>query len=201
MSATRIAGSRCGRRGFSLIELLISLAILALLATMAAPLMELTHKRQQEQELRAALREIRQAIDAYKQAVDEGKITRKADETGYPPSLKVLYEGVEEVTQKTAAERSSLTLGAESSQSDSGPFGRETDKQSADKKKKKKKLYFLRRLPRDPFYPDTSVSPAETWGKRSYESDYDKPKDGKDVYDVFSLSPETGLNGIPYREW
>ena len=170
------------QRGFSLIELLISLVILGLLAGMAAPLMELAHKRQKEQELRAALQEIRQAIDAYKQATDEGKIARKADETGYPPSLELLYKGVEEVTEKNSA-------------------GRNVGLQQADDKKKKKIIYFLRRLPRDPFYPDTGVKPEDSWGKRSYESDYDKPKAGKDVYDVYSLSPDTALDGTPYREW
>ena len=171
-------------RGFSLIELLISLAILGLLAGMAAPLMELTHKRQQEQELRAALQEIRQAIDAYKQATDEGRIERKADATGYPPSLDVLYKGVEEVAGKNAG-------------------GRNIDLQKPEKpdEKKKKKTFFLRRLPRDPFYPDPEAKAEDTWGKRSYESDYDEPKAGKDVYDVYSLSPDTALNGTPYREW
>jgi len=154
------------KRGFTLIELLISLAILGLLATLATPLMELTNKRIKEQELRRSLQEIRQAIDAYKTASDEGKIPRKADETGYPPNLDVLYQGVVDVTDT-----------------------------------KKKKIYFLRRLPRDPFYPDTSVPPAATWGKRSYASEYSQPREGKDIYDVYSLSPDKALNDTPYREW
>lgn len=152
--------------GFSLIELLISLAILGLLATLATPLMELTHKRQQEHELRNNLQEIRQAIDAYKKAADEGKIQRKADETGYPPNLQALYEGVLD-TRNT----------------------------------KKQKIYFMRRLPRDPFYPDPDVAAADTWGKRSYDSDYNQPKEGKDVYDVYSLSTEKALDETSYSDW
>jgi general secretion pathway protein G len=80
-------------RGFTLIELLIVVAIVALLATVAAPLAELSYQRGKEQELRHALRQIRTAIDDYKRAVDEGRVERKADETGYPPSLAVLVEG------------------------------------------------------------------------------------------------------------
>ncbi|MFN3717093.1 MAG: hypothetical protein ACK4R8_10260, partial [Thiobacillus sp.] len=62
-------------------------------------------------------------------------------------------------------------------------------------------LYFLRRLPRDPFYPDASVPAAETWGLRSYASPPDAPVPGRDVFDVHSLSTAKGLNGLPYREW
>lgn len=158
-------------RGFTLIELLISLAILALLAGMAAPLLELTHQRQKEHALQQALQQIRQGIDAYKKASDEGRIARKQGESGYPPNLNVLVEGVVEITASTQ------------------------------QGKKKPKMYFLRRLPRDPLYPDPGVPAENTWGKRSYDSEYDKPKAGKDVYDVYSLSPGRALNGTLYREW
>ena len=166
-----MSGPSC-KRGFSLIELLVTLAILALLASMAAPLLELTHQRKKEHELQKALQDIRQAIDAYKAASDAGRIEHKQGESGYPPDLNVLFQGVPAANAK---------------------------EQGAGKKKPK--IFFLRRLPRDPLYPDTSVPAERTWGKRSYESEYDKPKAGKDVYDVYSLSPDKALNGTFYREW
>lgn len=64
-----------------------------------------------------------------------------------------------------------------------------------------RKIYFLRRLPRDPFHPDPSASAAETWGKRSYASPPDAPMAGADVFDVYSLSADKGMNGIAYRDW
>jgi len=146
-------------KGFTLIELLIVVAIVALLASIAAPLAELGYQRGKEQELRYALREIREAIDAYKRASDEGKIERKADASGYPPTLATLVEGVEEKTNP-----------------------------------EKTKIYFLRRIPKDPLG-------GEEWGLRSYASPADDPRDGKDVYDVYSRSEAVGLNKLPYREW
>lgn len=66
---------------------------------------------------------------------------------------------------------------------------------------KQARIYFLRRLPRDPFHPDPEAADAATWGKRSYASEPDEPKEGEDVYDVYSMSAKAGLNGIPYNKW
>ena len=146
--------------------MMVTIAIVAILATMVLPMVEMTMQRNREQELHSALRQIRNAIDNYKKAVDEGKIKTSADESGYPKTLESLVEGVEDVKSPTKA-----------------------------------KIYFLRRIPRDPMNQDSQVSAAETWGKRSYESPPDEPQEGDDVYDVYSRSPRTGLNGVPYKEW
>jgi general secretion pathway protein G len=153
-------------RGFTLIELIIVVAIVAILASGLMPLIELAAQRSKEQDLRAALRDMRTAIDAYKQAVDEGRVAKKADESGYPPSLALLATGVPN-----------------------------------EKDPEKRKIYFLRRIPRDPFFVDSQVSAEKTWGLRSYESPPDDPRDGKDVFDVYSTSRKIGLNGVPYNTW
>lgn len=145
-------------KGFTLIEMVITVAILAILASVALPFNELVVQRAKEQDLRRALRDIREAIDAYKQASDEGRITRKVGESGYPRRLEELVEGVED-----------------------------------QKHPKKQRVYFLRRLPPDPF--------GEAWGVRAYASPPEEPKEGEDVYDVFSRSERTGINGRPYRQW
>ena len=153
-------------RGFTLIEMMVALSILSVLAMLVVPVAEVSVQRGKEQELRSALREIRQAIDAFKLASDEGRIPRDSTSNGYPPNLQALVDGLE-------------------------------DK----KHPKRQKLRFLRRLPRDPFFPDSRVDPAQTWGLRSYASEAGDPREGNDVYDIYSRSPQSGLNGVLYREW
>lgn len=88
-------------RGFTLIELLVTLALIGLVASLALPVAELTTLRLKEGELRSALRQIRYGLDAYKQAVDEGRIIQRAGDSGYPHSLTLLVEGVEDARSPT----------------------------------------------------------------------------------------------------
>lgn len=162
----KLAHAQRGRGGFTLIELLVTLAILGVLGTLVVPVTQVAMQRRQEQELRRALRDIRQGLDAYKRAGDEGRIVRSPDASGYPKSLELLVAGV------------------------------------ADQRNpKRSKIFFLRRVPRDPFNADASLTDAQTWGKRSYASEADEPRDGDDVYDVYSTSNKIGLNDVPYRKW
>lgn len=153
-------------RGFTLIELVITVAIVAILASVALPLNELVVQRAKEQDLRRSLREIRAGLDAYKQASDEGRIVKRTGESGYPRRLEDLAEGVED-----------------------------------QKSPKRDRIYFLRRVPRDPFATDPGLASAATWGKRSYASPPDDPREGDDVFDVFTPAPGKGINGRPYKEW
>ncbi len=88
---------RARAAGFTLVELVITVAIVGLLASVALPMSELAVQRSKEHELHLALREIRSALDAYRQAVSEGRIARTLDGSGYPPSLQVLVDGVQDV--------------------------------------------------------------------------------------------------------
>jgi general secretion pathway protein G len=154
-------------RAFTLVELMVTVAIVGVLASVALPMAELAVQRSKESELRLALREIRGALDAYRQAVEDGRIAHAAPASGYPPTLRALVEGVVDARDPSRSAR----------------------------------IFFLRRVPRDPMSTDPDLAAEETWGRRSYASPFDAPEEGEDVYDVYSRSRGVGLNGIAYRDW
>jgi general secretion pathway protein G len=151
-------------RGFTFIELLVVTTILIILASAVMPLAKVTVQREREAELRRALREMRTAIDKYKDAVDMNQIggfDNKLGSEGYPPDLDTLVEGVTRMNDASGT-----------------------------------KLRFLRRIPRDPMTNSTE------WGLRSYQ---DKPDStswgGQNVFDVYTKSEGTALDGTKYRDW
>ncbi|WP_342399032.1 type II secretion system protein [Roseateles subflavus] len=157
---------RTGRpRGFTLIEMLVVLALVGVLAAAARPVLELSVRRSQEFALREALRQLRGGLDAYRRAADEGRIARAVDDSGYPPDLDALVRGVPDIKS---------------------PNGR--------------RLYFLRRLPRDPFAP-AELPPAETWALRAADSGPEERRAGRDVFDVHSRSERRALDGSLYKDW
>lgn len=159
------SGLRRRHAGFTLIEIVVVVAIVGILATAARPLLELQTRRQKEFELRQGLRSLRTAIDAFRQAAADGRITPPDNDSGCPPALGWLVDGVVDARSPTV-----------------------------------RKIYFLRRMPRDPF-ADAAVPAAQTWGLRSYDSPPDAPQPGRDVFDVHSNAEGIGLDGVPYREW
>jgi len=154
------------QRGFTLVELLVVVAILAVLASIGMPLAELAVQRGKEEDLRRALREIRSALDGYKRLSDDGRIQRTVGASGYPSTLRDLVDGVPDVKSPAGA-----------------------------------KLYFLRRLPRDPMEADPSINAEDTWALRSYDSPPGDPKPGRDVFDVHSKSKRTAIDGSFYLSW
>ena len=156
-------------KGFTLIELIVTVTIVAILASVAMPMLQMSVQRNKENELRANLRQIREAIDAYKKAADEGHIKKSIEETGYPPNLEILVNGV--VDEKDI---------------------------------NKNKLKFLRIIPLDPMTVATDKNKDDlpnNWGLRSYASEASDPEQGADVFDVYSLSQQIGINGIAYAKW
>lgn len=156
--------------GFTLIEMVVVLAIVAILASAALPLQELAVRRVQESALREALRSLRTAIDAHRQAVEAKQVARGRDGSPYPPTLQALVQGVPMIDEQGQ------------------PLPGHT------------RLYFLRRLPRDPF-ADPAIPAAETWQLRSSHSPPDAPAPGDDVFDVMSRSERQALDGTRLRDW
>jgi len=157
--------------GFTLIELLITLAILGVLATMITPVVRIEVQRQKENELRQSLRDIRRAIDAYRAAVEDGRIERAEDSSGYPKSLGVLVSGVKD---------------AQSPKGQKIYFLRRMP---------------LDPMVADSLSPEERAGGSYGWGLRSYASEPDTPAAGDDVFDVYSTSKGVGLNLVPYGQW
>lgn len=153
-----------GQRGYSFVELLVVTAILFILASAVMPLAQVTAQRQREVELRAALRQMRTAIDKFKDAVDQQRIAAtelKPGSEGYPPDLETLVEGVPMQNDQSGV-----------------------------------KLKFLRRIPIDPMTNSTE------WGMRSYQDRPDATTwGGQSVFDVYTKSEATALDGTKYRDW
>lgn len=152
------------QRGYSFVELLIVTAILFILASAVMPLAQVASQRQRESDLRAALRQVRTAIDRFKDAVDNGRIAQtelQPGSEGYPPDLETLVDGVSIQNDQSGT-----------------------------------KLKFLRRVPTDP------MTNSPEWGLRAYQ---DKPGSttwGRgNVFDVYSKSGATALDGTKYKDW
>lgn len=148
-------------KGLTLLEVMITVALLLILAAATVPVAKTAIKRQRELELRTALRQMRDAIDEYKKYFDQGLIQKEGlTSEGYPPDLDTLVEGVNLVGQ-------------------------------LDKKKR-----FLRRIPKDP------MTNSYEWGLRSLQDDHDSTSwGGQDVYDVYTQSGGTALDGTEYKDW
>jgi len=152
-----------GERGFTFIEMIVVTTILLVLASTVMPLAQVTMQRQREAELHRALREMRTALDKFKDAVDQGLIPSTELEPaneGYPPDLETLVDGVSVANDASG-----------------------------------RKLKFLRRVPVDPMTRDE-------WGLRSYQDDpSSKSWGGQNVFDVYTKSEGTALDGTKYRDW
>ncbi len=172
-----MAGRQRQRSGFTLVEMLVTLAILAILASAVMPLAKTAVKREKEIELRRNLRLMREAIDSYKKLADEKKIEVEEDTEGYPPDLETLIKGVE------------LQAGASATPGQPAKPPAKTDSEP-------KIMKFLRRIPKDP------MTDSFDWGLRSYQDEADADNwGGENVYDVYTKSNATALDGTKYRDW
>ncbi len=180
--SSRRGRTRAIAAGLTLIELLIACAILLLLSTAALPLTRMTVKRRKEEQLRYDLRQIRDAIDRYKDYADQGKFQTKVGTEGYPPDLDTLYKGVK-ITAAGAAVGAVIP-------------GATTPGGTAAGAPAEHQMRFLRKIPIDP------MTGNPDWGLRSVQDDPDTTSwGGQDVFDVYTKSTGTALNGTKYSDW
>ena len=191
------------RRGFTLVEITITLALMALLAALIMPVTRTVVKREREIELRQNLRLIREALDAYKKLADEKQIEVEEDSEGYPPDLETLVEGVEVKASAAGAAGTTAPGGLPSGLGAPGPgSGPGSSRPGAGGKpgpaesEETRIVKFLRRIPRDP------MTDSADWGLRSYQDESDAQVwGGENVYDVYTRSNATALDGTKYQDW
>jgi general secretion pathway protein G len=189
----RSRGRAYTQSGLTLLELIIACGILLILATAAMPVARFTVMRQKEAELHRDLLEIRDAIDRYKDASDRNLIRVAAGTEGYPPDLDTLVQGVEVVPQGGAGQGTPTQQPGRGSPT--SPFSSSTSANPADQEAIHH-VRFLRRIPVDP------ITGRADWGKRAVQDDPDSNSwSGKNVFDVYSLSQGTALDGTKYSEW
>lgn len=179
----------------TLLELIIACGIMLILATAATPIARFTVMRQKESELRRNLREIRDAIDRYKDAADRNLIRVAAGTEGYPPDLETLVQGVEIVSQAGAGQ-GSLLPGQSGIIGIGTPPGANPPASSGGGDDAIHRVRFLRRIPEDP------MTARAGWGLRAVQDDPDSGSwGGKNVFDVYSQSQGTALDGTRFSEW
>ena len=186
---------RRGVAGMTLLELIMACAILAILSSAAVPLARVTVQRQRESELRRSLREMRTAIDRYKDDADKNLIRTEVGSENYPPDLQTLVDGVTVSAQSGGVPGiSASALAAASAGSASTAAGAIPATTALDTTPKK--VRYLRKIPVDP------MTGKPDWGLRSVQDDADSHSwSGHNVFDVFSQSTVTALDGTQYQDW
>jgi general secretion pathway protein G len=179
----------------TLIELILACAILAILSSAALPLAQMTVQRQREAELRRDLREMRNAIDRYKDDADKNLIRTEVGSENYPPDLQTLVDGVTvSIPANSPAGISASALATASSGSAQASAGTSATTSSASTAPNK--VRYLRKIPVDPM-----TGKAE-WGLRAVQDDPDSDSwSGHNVFDVYSLSTATAIDGTKYKDW
>jgi general secretion pathway protein G len=184
---SRLGTKRRSTAGLTLIELTVVIGILLVLSTAAIPVAQMTIHRQREAELRRDLREMRDAIDRYKDAADKNLIRTEVGSQGYPPDLDTLVSGVDIAVGGNVGGISAAALAA-ASQNGGSIATAASDLPT--------KVRFLRRVPVDP------MTGKSDWGLRAIQDDADSHSwGGHNVFDVYTQSQGTAINGTKYEDW
>jgi general secretion pathway protein G len=179
----------------TLLELIMACAILAILSSAALPIARMTVQRSREAELRRDLREMRNAIDRYKDDADKNLIRTEVGSANYPPDLQTLVDGV--TISAPASAPAGISAGALATAS-GGSAGASagTSATSSSVSALPNKVRYLRKIPVDP------MTGKSDWGLRAVQDDADSDSwGGHNVFDVYSVSTATAIDGTKYKDW